>query len=489
MASARTFISARSASVRVSGRQIPTGQLSSRDKRSSGLQRSPRHDEIYHPVRPLRYENRLLLLALAVGLPGVAVTVALLWLGPWTSATQVVGAALVVAAWLAAAWFLRERVAYTLRTVANLLEALRREDFAIRARRGRARRRPRRRLPRAQRPRRDAEEPAPGRPRGDRAVAPGDGEIDVAVFAFDASGRLRLVNRAGELLLAQPARRLLGRPAAELGLGEALEGPANQTLEHPSRAAGGRWGVRRSIFREEGLPHRLLVSPTSRRAARGGAAGVAATDPRARPRAQQLARADQVDRDDAAAHPRAPAGPRRPRRGPGARPRRHRARAPRRCRASSTGYARLAQLPPPRLPSGWGSPARARAAALETRLRVTVVPGAGRPRGSRPRTSSSSSSSTSCATPPTPRSRPAAGCGWAGSASRRRLELWVEDEGPGLPAPANLFVPFFTTKPGGTGIGLALSRQIAEAHGGTLTLDNREEGPGCRALLRLPGPA
>src|SRR4029453_8732195 len=66
------------------------------------------------------------------------------------------------------------------------------------------------------------------------------------------------------------------------------------------------------------------------------------------------------------------------------------------------------------------------------------------------------------------------------------VELWIADEGPGLSNTGNLFVPFFTTKPGGSGIGLVLSRQIAEAHGGTLMLQNRDDRKGCRASLRMP---
>jgi len=69
------------------------------------------------------------------------------------------------------------------------------------------------------------------------------------------------------------------------------------------------------------------------------------------------------------------------------------------------------------------------------------------------------------------------------------VEVRIEDEGPGLAQTANLFVPFFTTKPKGSGIGLALSRQIVEAHGGRVKLRNRTDGPGCVAEVWLPRQA
>ena len=84
-------------------------------------------------------------------------------------------------------------------------------------------------------------------------------EIDVAVLAFDGRQSLRLVNRAGERLLAQPAERLLGRSAAELGLSECLEGDSHRLLDTRFPGGMGRWEARRSTFRQAGLPHQLLV--------------------------------------------------------------------------------------------------------------------------------------------------------------------------------------------------------------------------------------
>jgi nitrogen fixation/metabolism regulation signal transduction histidine kinase len=71
-------------------------------------------------------------------------------------------------------------------------------------------------------------------------------------------------------------------------------------------------------------------------------------------------------------------------------------------------------------------------------------------------------------------------------AHREQIFISIEDDGPGLANPANLFVPFYTTKPGGTGIGLIVALQIVEAHGGTLTLTNRADTHGCCAEMRLP---
>jgi signal transduction histidine kinase len=74
--------------------------------------------------------------------------------------------------------------------------------------------------------------------------------------------------------------------------------------------------------------------------------------------------------------------------------------------------------------------------------------------------------------------------GWKNVASE--VIIFIRDNGPGLTNESNLFVPFYTTKPGGTGVGLVLAQQIAEAHRGVVRLMNRADQQGCVAELRLP---
>ena len=149
-------------------------------------------------------------------------------------------------------------------------------------------------------------------------------------------------------------------------------------------------------------------------------------------------------------------------------------------------YARLARLPRPQMQPLDVAAAVGRAVSFETRVAVTVREGPAITVQGDPdqleqvminllRNAADASLSTNGSVE----------IGWRRDGAM--LEIRVQDEGPGLAGTANLFVPFFTTKPGGSGIGLVLSRQIAEAHGGALTLENRTDGPGCIARLRLPG--
>ena len=148
-------------------------------------------------------------------------------------------------------------------------------------------------------------------------------------------------------------------------------------------------------------------------------------------------------------------------------------------------YARLAKLPRPQLqPMDVGSWIF-RVVNLETRLKVGVVPGPelvvqGDPDQLEQVLINLLRNATDASLPTSGKVE----VGW--QRNGLFVEIWVCDEGPGLSNTANLFVPFFTTKPGGSGIGLVLSRQIAEAHGGALTLENRPAPPGCVARLRLP---
>ncbi|MBI1940538.1 MAG: PAS domain-containing sensor histidine kinase [Acidobacteria bacterium] len=431
------------------------------------------------------HERRVLTLALLAGLPGLLLALILLWVGGYSARTQVTLGAVVAAAWLGFAFAVRHRVAFPLRTISNLLGALREGDFSVRARGAR---------------RDDAlgevvvevnalsetlREQRWGALEATALLRKVMEEIDVAVFAFDGEQRLQLVNRAGERLLDQPVGRLLGRTAADLGLAECLAGDSPRTTSLSFPGSGGRWEVRRSTFRERGLPHQLLVLSDLSRALREGE----------RQAWQRLIRVLGHELNNSLAPIRSVAESlgtvlrREPlpsdwrddaQRGLGI----IGARAEALSRFMGD-YARLARLPPPQLRLVNVGEWIRRAAGLETRLQAKLLPGPELTiRADGDQLEQLLINLLQNAADAALESGGDVRVGW--SQCDNLLEVRVEDEGPGLPNPANLFVPFFTTKPGGSGIGLVLCRQIAEAHGGTLTLENRKSGRGCVARVRLP---
>jgi nitrogen fixation/metabolism regulation signal transduction histidine kinase len=310
-------------------------------------------------------------------------------------------------------------------------------------------------------------------------------EIDVAVFTFDPERRLRLVNRAGENLLRQPIDKLLGRRATDLGLSVCLDADEDAPLTLSFPGASGRWGVRKSNFREHGLPNELLVLTDLSRTLRE----------EERNAWQRLVRVLGHEMNNSLAPIKSIAGSLETllRREPPPPDWRDDAKSGLNviaARAESLSrfmqaYARLARLPPPQKEAIEVSELVRRVVSLETRMTVRVAEGPAMTVAADAaqieqllinilRNAVDASLETGGQV--TVGWRAIAGC----------AEVFVRDEGAGIMNPSNLFVPFFTTKPGGSGIGLALSRQIAEAHGGSLSLTNRQDRSGAEALLRLP---
>jgi nitrogen fixation/metabolism regulation signal transduction histidine kinase len=436
-------------------------------------------------MKRLSHEGRLVWMALLAGLPGSATALLILWLGDYTPKVQWTLTVLIGGFWFGFALAVRERVVLPLQTLSNLLAALREGDYSIRARGAN---------------RDDAlgevarEVNALGETLREQRLGALEAtallrkvmaEIDVAVFTFDTEHRLKLVNRTGTRLLAQPAERLLGRTAGELGLAECLEGDEARTVQMTFPGRSGRWGIRRSNFREGGRSHQLLVLSDLSQPLRE----------EERQAWQRLIRVIGHELNNSLAPIKSMAGSlenlltREPRPGDwqgdmerGLHVIAQRAEALNRFMGA---YARLAKLPMPRLQPLEMSACVRRVVGLETRLSVALAPGPDLTVRADPDQLEQllinlvrNAVDAALETGGTVR------VGWEKRNSH--LEVVVADEGPGLTNPANLFVPFFTTKPGGTGIGLVLCRQIAEAHGGSLTLENRRDRPGCEARLRLP---
>ncbi len=436
-------------------------------------------------MRRLTHDARIFFLALGGALPAIVTALVLLWTGDFTPKLRWTLTALLVGTFLGFMQALRERVVRPLQTVSNLLAAMREDDFSIRARGARADDPLGEVFLEVNALAATLREQRLGALEATALLSKVMAEIDVAVFAFDQDGQLKLVNRFGETLLGQPEPRLRGRRAEDVGLAAFLEEGAPQIRDATFPGGSGRWEIRTSTFRQGGAPHQLLVLADVSRPLRE----------EERQAWQRLIRVLGHELNNSLAPIQSIAGSLQRLADQPTPPedfrddlRKGLAVIASRAEALSrftTAYAKLARLPPPTpAPVDVGG-LLTRVANLETRLSVGVIPG--------PSTTVQVDADqieqllinlVRNAADAALETRGGVALGWKRGA--RQLEIWVADDGPGLPTTGNLFVPFFTTKPGGSGIGLVLSRQIAEAHGGSLSLENRRGHHGSIARLRLP---
>jgi len=436
--------------------------------------------------RHVVHEQRMMLLALAAGLPAVITAMSFIWFtGNHTPKVEWTLSVLIIGFWLGFAASVKENVANPLRTLANLLEAMREGDYSIRGREDRNEDALREVMQQVNAMSATLRAQRLGALEATTLLRKVMEVIDIAIFTFDEHQKLRLVNPAGAKLLEQPIERLIGLDATTLDLDSFLVGPAQQTAARQFPAGMRRWGVSRTTFREGGLPHSLLVVGDLTRPLREEELNAW----------RKLVRVLGHELNNSLAPIKSIAGSLETlmRREPMPEDWRDDMRSGLNVIASRSealsrfmsAYARLAKLPPPTLaPIRIGDLLR-RIADLEMRLRPTLAPGPDCTiMGDGDQLEQALINLVRNAVDASLETGGGVKIGWR--CENSHVEVWIRDEGPGLSNTGNLFVPFFTTKPGGSGIGLVLSRQIAEAHGGTLSLDNVPEGHGCEARLTLP---
>ena len=414
----------------------------------------------------------------------------LLWTNPYSLDHKIEGTVAMVILWAGLSFSVRNAVVTAIRVLSNVVSSLQEDDFSLRA-------------PQA----------VPGDALGDLAIEINNlaraleterlgtldvetllrkvlAEVEAAIFTLAPDNRVKLLNRAAASFVGAAEERLVDRTAEELGITDLLVGPASETISRFSGGIEKRWIVRRTTFRQQGIPHRLILLSEASEALR--AEERLAWQRLVRVLSHEINNSLAPIKSAARTLGRIMSNFKLPEDS------RHtvelglniistRAEALNRFLQS---YARLAKLPPPvRRPVDLKA-LMERVAGLENRLPIFLGPGPQLEVDVDPDQLEQvlinliKNGVDAVLARSDKYSEPAVHLEW--TAAGKDLVIRILDKGIGLLDDSNLFVPFYTTKETGSGIGLVLSRQIIEAHGGRLMIRNRQDTTGCEVEIKIP---
>lgn len=458
----------------------------------SGAKRPVRRLPLGRSARRLSFERWLRLWLYIAGVPGFVLCWALLHVLKTDVVMQAILLVLFVLCWAFAVSLLMEQIARPLQTLANVVASLREDDYSFRARGAR---------------RNDvigdlaleinalASMLQAQRAGALEAMALVERVMDTMqspVLAFDPEGRLKLLNVAAERAFSLGTNKALSRTAQELKLMYLLEAGNDDVLSlGTEQQQMTRWMVKRANFRLRGVPHALFVLADVSTALReeeriawkrlirvlgheinNSLAPIKSIASSLRMRLHATLPTE--ERDDFER---------------GLEVVENRAESLNRFLQA---YRQLMGLPAPRFAKVDLTTLVYRVAQLEVRLTVNVTAGANievmvDPDQIEQALINLVRNATEASLSPDAANGDAARVEMSWQHTGNEVSISILDNGPGLTNSGNLFVPFYTTKPGGTGIGLVLAQQIAEAHSGIVELGNRTDGvTGCEALLRIP---
>ncbi len=427
--------------------------------------------------------------SLASGLVGIIVSMWFVWTMDYSIQTQILLTVLVLLSWISLTAVLKNKVVYPLRTLSNLLEALREGDYSMRIRGARRDDALGELILEVNALSRSLQEQRFGAVEATALLRKTLAQIDVAMFGFDQENRLCLVNDSGQQILGKDNQDILGHHAEELGLADCLGGMTPRSVDLALPIGVRRWELRRTSYREGGLTHQLIflsdltrtlheeerlawkrLIQIMRHEINNSLTPIQSVSQTLQARIKQGSGPEQWQQDvqeglEIIAE-----------------------------RSEELGrfiasYSKLTRLPDPVFDQVNVPAWIQQVTSLETRLKVNVIAG--------PEATIEAdkgqldqllinivTNAVEASLETKPDGSGEVQVGWR--IDGRHLYIWIDDDGPGLDETRDVFVPFFTTKVKGSGIGLALSRQIAEAHGGYLTLENLANEKGCRASLWLP---